>query len=414
MISPDALKAPMFVARRPLGRMHTAKPCPKERAGSQRLPRFDYPFDEQLPIPMHESGCGVMTNEEHRCRDPAVARPRGAMGTLVEEILADARWFPLRLDVRADAFHFAFIPGESHREIAFLQEFRPQPAKTHVVPRSALSNSPVDGSPLHLILHSGLGGSTLLARALAEPGVVTTLQEPPVLTDVIAYGLKTSPTEMQRLLSEVTQLLSRPLSPGETVACKVSAIGNGLGASMAGFNPGSQILCLQTPLDEMLSSFAARGLEGRLAARKLLIGIRNSRMLAFEISDKELGDYTDLQLAALAWLSMQKMMIEAAEVLGPERVASIASERLMQHPRETLSAVAKHFRLSLDAERRVQSGIFERHAKTGEPFDAGRRAERTAERLRVHGAEIEPIAAWARKVAEKIGIAWELPYSLLS
>jgi hypothetical protein len=336
------------------------------------------------------------------------------MDTPVEQIVADARWFPLRFDVQRDEFHFAFIPAETHRELAFLRDLRPSMTDTRVVARSALRGSSPGGSALHLILHSGLGGSTLLARALAQPGIVTTLQEPPILTDVIAYGLKTSATQMQLLLSEVTRLVSRPLSPGETVACKVSAIGNGLGADMAAIHPGSQIICLESPLEEMLSSFAARGLEGRMAARKLLIGIRNSRMLAFNVSDKELGEYTDLQLAALAWLSMQKMMIGAAAALGSERVASIRSEQLMQHPRETLAAVAKHFRLNLDAGQRVESGIFERHAKTGEAFDARARAERNAERLRVHGAEIEPVAMWARKVAETIGIAWGLPYPLLS
>ena len=58
-------------------------------------------------------------------------------------------------------------------------------------------------------------------------------------------------------------------------------------------------------------------------------------------------------------------------------------------------------------------GIFDRHAKTGEPFSAVRRAERIAETLRVHGQEIGPVVNWTKKVAEATGIAWDLPYPLL-
>lgn len=334
------------------------------------------------------------------------------MEKMAKEVVTDARWFPLRFDVQTEEFHFAFIEAEDHMQIAFLQEMRSQSRNTRVVARSEMHGFSIDAAPLHLILHSGLGGSTLLARALSQPGVITTLQEPPILTDIIAYGLKKSPAETQQLLSEVTQLLSRPLSPGEAVGCKVSAIGNGLGVDMAHDNAQSQILCLQSPLEEMLSSFAGRGLEGRMAARKLLIGLRNSHMLAFDLTDKELAAFTDLQLAALAWLSMQKMMIEAAAKLGAKRVASITTDQLLQKPGEVLSAIARHFRLKFDVEGRIESGVLGRHAKTGEPFDARRRAERLSERLRIHGTEIEPIAIWARKAADAAGIALELPFSL--
>lgn len=335
------------------------------------------------------------------------------MGRMVNEIVGDARWFPLRFDVQRDEFHFAFIDAERHRQVAFLQEVRLEAADTRVVPRAEMRGVRIASSPLHLILHSGLGGSTLLARALNEPAVVITLQEPPILTDVIAYGLKSSASETRELLNEVRLLISRPFSPAEVVACKMSAIGNGLGAGLARSDARSQILCLQSPLEEMLSSFAARGIEGRMAARRLLIGLRNSHMLAFQMTDTEIVDHTDLQLAALAWLSMQKMMVGAAAEFGPERMASIMSAQLFENPRDTLLSVAKHFRLNFDVEARIAGGIFSHHAKTGESFDARQRKARTGDRLRIHGSEIEPIVTWAKKIAESAEIPWELPYPLL-
>ena len=56
----------------------------------------------------------------------------------------------------------------------------------------------------------------MLARALAQPRVATSLQEPPILTDVIAHGLAHLPDDNQRLLGEVTGLLSRPVAETRT------------------------------------------------------------------------------------------------------------------------------------------------------------------------------------------------------
>ena len=85
----------------------------------------------------------------------------------------------------------------------------------------------------------------------------------------------------------------------------------------------------------------------------------------------------------------------------------------MEDPRETLRAVADHFGLALDVEQRLARGLFERHSKTGEPFNPRQRTERTADRLRTHGQEIEPVVEWTRKVAESTAVDWDLPYPLI-
>src|SRR4029450_16424 len=102
------------------------------------------------------------------------------------EILADARWFPLGYDERSDEFRFGWIPPETHRALTFISDFRP--ADLQWVSRAAAMGAQPPEAPLHIILHSGLGGSTLLARVLAQQGVVTPFKEPPILTDVVAFG----------------------------------------------------------------------------------------------------------------------------------------------------------------------------------------------------------------------------------
>jgi hypothetical protein len=332
--------------------------------------------------------------------------------SLIAETIADPRWFPLHFDASTGNYHFAFVPAEVHRGVSFLRELKPAASQMRVLPRSAVAEVPVERGPLHFILHSGLGGSTFAARALAQPGVAVALQEPPVLTDAILYGRNRPSPQADALLPEVAGLLARPFAPGEAVVCKLSGIGNGVARTMAAADERSQLVCLQNPLEQLLAAFAARGIGGRMAARQLAIGIRNSRFFAFPMSDAQLIDCTDFQMGALAWLSIQKMMIDAAQALGPARVVSTTSDRLMRDSAGTISAIASHFRLTLDVESCIAAGIFSRHAKSGEPFNLQARAERLADALRVHAQEIEPVVSWARQIAENAGIGWDLPCPL--
>lgn len=325
-------------------------------------------------------------------------------------IVADPRWFPFRFDRNRDELHFVWIPRETHDAVTFLSDVRAAPDQIRVVPRRALGGSEVIGAPLHFVLHSGLGGSTLLARALAAPGIATTFKEPPILTDIVGFSLVASEKETAELASLVATLLARPFGPGEAIVVKVNSVGNGVAAGMAAPRPTSRILCLSAPLEEMLASLARRGLDGRLGGRKLFIGLRNSRLAELGFDEEQLFQQSDLQLAALGWLAIQRIMVDAAERLGPEKVSSIASGDLLNYPRGALAMIARHLNLPLDIDKRVERGVFTRHAKTGEPFDAGTRAAELTETLKIHGREIGPIVEWARRVAEANAIACHLPH----
>ena len=146
----------------------------------------------------------------------------------------------------------------------------------------------------------------------------------------------------------------------------------------------------------MLASLAAKGVAGREGARRLFIGMRNARLTDPQFSEADEAQYSDLHLAAIAWLAIQRMMAEAATEFGPARVRSVDSEQFIARPGETLTAVAAHFQMPLNVDARLASGVFDRHAKTGQQFSATIRANQIAESLRVHGAEIQPIVAWAR------------------
>jgi hypothetical protein len=198
------------------------------------------------------------------------------MDELIVTTVTDARWFPLRFDAREDAIQFAWVSAEMQRAVTFLSDLRPGLDQLRVLPRAEVAKVQVYEAPLHLILHSGLDGSTLLARALAQPGIVTTLKEPPILTDISAYGLRAPPIEAERIRRQVTRLLARAFCPGEAIVVKMSSIGNGLVAAMTAERPASRILCMHAPLATMLASLAAKGPEGRKAGRRLYFGLKNS------------------------------------------------------------------------------------------------------------------------------------------
>jgi hypothetical protein len=281
------------------------------------------------------------------------------------------------------------------------------------VPQAEVSAASFAEAPLHVILHSGLGGSTLLARALAQPGVVTTLKEPPILTDMVAFGLRNPEAQTRGLLGLASALLSRPFAPGDTIVCKMSSIGNGLSRPIAELRQDTRVLCLQTPLEQFLASLAAKGAEGRSGARRLFVGLQNARMTFAQLDESEMRSRSDLELAALAWLSIQQMIGDAGDHFGPDRVASLSTDELLDDLAKSLGAISRHFGIALDVKARLASGVLSRHAKTGEPYDAQKRVDTLAATLRLHGSEIGRVMEWAREVAAANGIASDLPHPLL-
>lgn len=329
----------------------------------------------------------------------------------IAAIVADPSWLAYRYDVRADELHFLWLPRDAHRSVAFLSDAElAAKAPRRIVPRQIAAEAAHAAAPLHLILHSGLAGSTLLARALDEEGAVMTLKEPPILTDLIGHRLNGAPhVPAPVLLGQVMALLARPFAPGEAVALKMNSVGNLLGPEILAARPDTRALCLHAPLPLFLASLAGRGVPGRLGGRKMFIGLRNSGAAEFGYSEKELFELVDLQLGALAWLAVHRVLADMARRPGPPRVRSTDSERLIADPAPTLKAIAAHFGVGLDVAALVAGPRLRTHAKTGEPYDASRRLRDLQAAETAHRSEIEMVAAWAGQVAQAMGLALELP-----
>jgi hypothetical protein len=327
----------------------------------------------------------------------------------IDEILADPRWFAHRYNWRRDDVHFVWLSRDAHRATAFLtQPELAQGAPRTIVPRRLLTGRSLVQAPFHVILHSGLTGSTLLTRALDREGVSMTLSEPPILTDIVSHRLAGASSQQTAvLLDDVLGLLARPFGPGEAVIVKMGSIGNALGGDILARRATSKALCLHAPLPVYLASAARKGLEGRIWGRKLFATLRSARMTELGFSEDELFEHTDLQIAADAWLVLHRVM-GAVLARFPERAATTDSETLITRPEQTIAAIAGHFGLPLDATTIATDPLFGRHSKNGKPFDARRRSEELRNAVTLHGSEIDLVVDWARKVAEFQRIGWTL------
>ncbi|HEX4693779.1 hypothetical protein [Sphingomonas sp.] len=333
----------------------------------------------------------------------------------IPAIMADARWLPYRYDRSRDEVHFVWLPRKTHRELAFLT--RPEVAQAmprHAVPRRLIAEHlPSAQAPLHLIMHSGLTGSTQLTHALDLEDVAMTLSEPPILSDIVRYRLAgATPQQTDALIDDILSLFARPFSPGEAVIVKMNSIGNALGSQILARRPTSKALCLHAPLPLYLASIARKGLEGRIWGRKLFATLRTAGLTDIGFSDEEIFEHTDLQIAADGWLILHRMMGDAGVRFG-KRVVAADSEAAIARPEATLTAIGTHFGLNLDAAAIAADPTLARHSKTGEAFDAERRSEELRLAAEVHRVEIERVLAWARQVADVQRIPWALPNQLL-
>lgn len=326
------------------------------------------------------------------------------------ETLADPAWLAHRYDVRNDAIQFVRLPREARKNASFLYD----PALIDSAPSKSVSRSDLDydgitPAPVHLIMHSGLAGSTLLTKALDIEGVATTFSEPPILTDLMSLKLANRGSrEVSGRIRSVLRILARPFEQGEVVVLKSGAVGNALAGDILSDWPESRALCLQSPLTIYLASVARKRTAGRVWGRQLFSTLASAQMTSLGFTSKELFAQTDLQITALAWLALHREM-QAALSRFPGRVVALDSEKLLNSQEASIDAIGKFLSLDYDAKRVVANPLLRRHSKTGEDFDSQQRARELDEAFSIHGEEIDLVTQWIVKVAEAQGIVLDLP-----
>ncbi|MBX9883360.1 MAG: hypothetical protein K2X68_00135 [Novosphingobium sp.] len=334
----------------------------------------------------------------------------------------DAEWLAHRLVEGTDAVRFARIPRAAHAAMPFLTDdgftahFGGQPPQVDVPAVPLLAQ--FGKAPLGLLFHSAFCGSTLLARALAEPGVAMGLSEPVILNDVVGMRSRGAPpAKVARAADLALRLLARPFAAGESVVVKPSNLLNPFAELLLALAPEARALFLYAPLETFLVSVVRKGLPCRLWVRELLEGYLGAGIVApLGITPEDVFRQSDLQVAATGWLAQHRLFAALAARVGPARLRTVTSEQLTGDPVRVLGAAAAHYGLALEpaAIARIAAGpAFTRHSKSGAAFTPDQRRDEYAAAHAAHADEIDLVQTWAGQVAKQAGIAMDAPLPLL-
>lgn len=335
---------------------------------------------------------------------------------------ADATWLAHRLVEGTDAVRFAHVPRAAHDAMAFLTDdilaaqFGGPPPQVDVPAAQLLTR--FGKRPLGLLFHSAFCGSTLLTRALAEPGTAMGLSEPVILNDVVGMRLRGAPpAAVARAADLALRLLARPFAAGEGVVVKPSNLLNPFAELLLALAPDARALFLYAPLETFLVSVVRKGLPCRLWVRELMAGyLREGIIEPLGMGPEDVFRQSDLQVAAAGWLAQHRLFAKLAHKLGSARLCTLTSEQLTGDPARVIAAAAAHYGLVLEpaAIARIASGpAFSRHSKSGAAFTPDQRAREYAEAKGAHAEEIDMVCAWAGQVAQQAGIAMDAPNPLL-
>ena len=331
------------------------------------------------------------------------------------ELIDDGRWLAHRYDGANDTVQFRFVPREKQRELTFLTdaEIGDAPLAAHARTDCLAEVRKHELPTPRFIFHSAYCCSTLLARVFDLPGVSFGLKEPQILNDIVGLQLRGGdPRQVAAAMDIALLLLARPLSAGETNVIKPSNLLNPSIALITAMRPDVSGLLLHAPLDVFLASVARKEIEGRAWVRELMWKlIQMGQAERFGFSSEDLYRQTDLQVAAVGWLSQHALFAEAAQ--GHTGYRTLDSETLMARPVESLTALKELFALDFDPEEAASGPAFHTHSKDRSDYTPQQRDEERERGKSIHAREIDMVMSWSAQLAEHARVPMHLPSALL-
>lgn len=327
--------------------------------------------------------------------------------------LADPAFFPHRFIEDSDALLFLNIDRELHRQCTFItDEYLPKTRAETMMRVADIGDQPFASGPVHFIFHSAYCCSTMLARAFDLPGQSMGLKEPQILNDFLGWMRRgaTQATVLPRLRLAL-ELLARPHGDGECVVIKPSNLINPLSLMLLSLRPQSQAILLYAPLEIYLRSIAKKQMWGRLWVRELLAGRIIDQTVVGGLSTQELLGQTDLQVAALGWLSDLRLFQELQRRFGHDRILAMDSESLLADKASAMQRSLTHFGLTADpaAVNAIINGpAFLTNSKDGAAFSVDERRREYDRSFDAHGEEITMVIGWAKAMADHVGMSLHL------
>lgn len=326
------------------------------------------------------------------------------------EIAADPSWIPHRIDVSARTVEFIHVPRSEISAQGFLADRDPPSAGRALLGWEQVAAMQPEPGSLHFIFHTAFCRSTLLVRALDEPGVVKGLNEPGIIASMVNAGDAAKP-----LIAPLLALLARPHSPGEVVVVKPTNHANVLMPALIHCRPESRAVLMTNDLPVFLSSIVRRGMMGRRWGRQLFLEMQSYAGMDFGMDGRETFLMTDVQAAGLAWFLAQRWfnLFLSGQVPGldGERFRLLDGDAFNANRAETIDALMQFAGVDPPndlVEKLAAGSVFAKHAKLGSTFDA---AIQTGQ-PEAPDEEITQVQKWVGMIADQAHLSVPLRQTL--
>ena len=326
------------------------------------------------------------------------------------QILVNSHWLPHGFDAASASVQFIKLDRERLSQPIFLADAVTESGREQAsVPLGETTAADLPNAPLHFIFHTAFCRSTLLVRALEQPGLSAGLSEPGVIASLVNAG-----PQATGAIAPVLRLLARPWGEGEAVFVKPTNHANAVAPALMDAAPGAKAVLMTNPLPSFLAAVVRKGMMGRRWARQLYLEMMGYAGMDLGMDPREQFAMTDLQAGALAWFLGQRYLDGMVRRFG-DRVRVLDGDLFGAEPARTLEAVGAFTGVPIDAERAatIASGpTFTSDAKTGQDYTEKAARDEAATESAVVTDEIAKLEEWIALIAQQAGLSVPLKTTL--
>lgn len=244
-------------------------------------------------------------------------------------------------------------------------------------------------------------GSTLLSRALDQPGTSLVIREPFTLRQFAAVPTSTDPAvrkDRSRALATLWYLLGRQYQGSEAVLLKNNVPVNFSLQEIMQLSPQVRGVLLYSTIEDYLAA-ALKSSQRRLWAQHVVRELAPRIRALDGFASLQLETLTAAQSIAVLWLA--QIQCYQAALQQNSALNTLWCEDLYQHPAAALQACAGELNLDFseaDISRIVASELFTRHAKLPEQQYSEQQRRQELQSLHdKYKAEIEQVLAWCER-----------------
>jgi hypothetical protein len=330
---------------------------------------------------------------------------------LAAQVRADPRWLQHAVDPASGMLAFLQTPCARLSQTACLADLGGEGGYEGAqLPLAALGTLTSPGNaPVTFIFHTAFCRSTLLVRALEQPGISTGLSEPGIIAGLAGAG-----ASGQAAIGPVAGLLARPWGTGEAVFIKPTNHANMLAPALMRALPQARAVLMTNLLPSFLAAVVRKGMMGRRWGRQLYLELMAYAGMDLGMDGREQFLMTDLQATALAWFLNQRFLAALASNFG-DRVRVLDGDAFGRDPAATLAAVYAFAGKAVSPEQiaAIANGtVFARDAKTGEDYAAKSARDGAATSSAVTADEIAKVSEWIGLIARQAGLSVPLKQTL--